>query len=347
MTASRSSHAGNGYLASFAVAMLLPLVLMVALSQHLGAVRGDLTRLGRLAERDFAPSRASAEDALQLHRADPAQARVVVLGDSFSRWNLWQSPWMDLRGQRDVISFTWDDIGGPGCLAAWAQGLRGRYPGLHHLVVQTVERSWGHRLMTLDAPCAVAPAAVAPLATADERIQNLLPVVWWPPPDPHYAVVAWQATRKRFDHRTLRQQTVVWPLARPDLFTNRRSDRLLTLVDDDQKRDWSAERLQAPLQRVRRLQDDLQAGGVTMRMVVVPDKSSIYAPYLARPAEAVPAAVDAWGAMDAAGIRHVAIQARLRAALPATRDLYLPNDTHLGAAGYRLLADAVHADVGR
>ena len=337
-----------GYLSSFFAAALLPMALLLGMSTYLGRVQGDLTRLGDLAERDFGRRAPAGAPPLPLHRADELTPQVVVLGDSFSHWNVWQSQWMSGRARHDVLTFIWDGMGGSACLIDWAASIKARYPTARYLVVQTVERSLGLRLSKVGAPCEMKAETTLPVATKDGAIPDAPDKLWWPLPDPVYVASAWAVQHRAFAQRSLHgDKVMVTPLARRDLFTHRRNDLMLSYRDDDNKRNWPVDKLNQSLARWRAMQDSLQAQGIQMVMLVVPDKSTAYAPYALRPDEVPRAAADAWELLSKAGLRQVAMKRQVQAALPATVDLYLPNDTHLGPAGYRLVAAAVRDELSR
>lgn len=329
------------YFIAFILAAAVPMAALMSLNTRVGNVWGDLTRLGRLSTHDFGRNAAADAPPLEVHHVAETAARVVVLGDSFSAWNQWQSQWMTWRGQKDVVSFHWDKIGGGACLASWTRSLRARMPDAHQLVVEVVERSFGEKLVALDQPCTVPPASTLPQQTvdavwADQRLET-----HWPPPDPHHVLRALAAHYKTFNRQSRRDEVVVTPLNRSDLFTSRRSNLLLRYAGDSGKLLWQAPPLQAGARRLKKLQDELAAEGITMTMVVVPDKSTLYAPYVLHPEDRVLAAVDPWLLLQTTGVRQVLLLDRLRQAIPSLRDIYLPDDTHFSLDGFRLMAAAI------
>lgn len=339
-----------GYLVAFVVALLLPLATLMGLNRQVGSLTefGDLARIGRLATHDFArqpPPGAPPVHTVKVETTDPA---VVVIGDSFSRWNLWQSLWMAQRGRRDVLSFRYEDIGGTACLPAWAAHLHQRYPQARQVIVQVVERSFAGLVQSLQQACGADPSRVAPVDTLDRRWPDEAPRNrLWPPPDPQHVLHAWAVQHQAFATQTQRRQVVVTPLARRDLFSSRRPDLLLTYIDDQHKRHWRAEDLAPGRDRLVALQRELAAQGLSLILVVVPDKSTVYAPYVRDPQDRALAAVDPWSWLQQAGLRQVMLRDRLQQAALVTRDLYMPDDTHLGHDGFRLLAQAIGEEAAR
>ena len=336
-----------GSLAAFIVAALLPLAVLMGVHAQVGRVQGDLTRLGQLASRDFGRNAPPEAPPLKLLRADTTLPGIIVLGDSFSRWNLWQSHWMSLRGRHDVITFDWDKIGGTACLPEWARQMRARYPSARQLIVEVIERSFATGLKSLEQHCLVRPETTRPVMTGEAILADQSVDTLWPPPDPRYALRAWAAPHKAFATQSRRDQVVVTPLSRSDLFTSRRSELLLSYIEDQDKAHWKAESMHVPIGRLKAMQDELETQGITMIIAVVPDKSTMYAPYFRLAEDRVPAPVDPWQLLQSAGIRQVPLRDRLRLALPGVRDLYLPDDTHFSYEGFRLMAAAIRDEAER
>lgn len=337
-----------GFLAPFFLAAALPLTLLYGLHLQVGTLHGDLARLARLSSHDFGRRAGPDAPPLQLRRVEADRPDVVVLGDSFSRWNLWQSHWMGLRGRNDVLSFHWDRMGGAACLEAWAHAMPARHPSARQLVVEIVERSFAGFLMDQGKPCTVPPQETRPIDTRDELVPDRRDQSFWPPPDPQHVVVARMAQLRRFETQSrLSQQVLVTPLNRGDLFTNRRSDRLLSLHDDQAKAHWRVDMVSDGLARLAALRDNLARQDISLIMAVVPDKSTAYKRFLLRPDDHARPGIDAWQLLREAGIRQVDLRRSVDAALPATRDLYLPDDTHFSWEGYRRMAIAVHEETRR
>ena len=335
------------YFIAFFLAAVLPLAALVGLNSRVGPGLGDLTRLGRLSTHDFGRNAPPGAPPMQMHRVDEQAARVIVVGDSFSASNHWQSQWMTWRGRNDVISYHWETIGGPSCLTAFIRDRRSRLPEARHVIVETVERSLEERLVALGQPCATLPTKTPSMQTADFVWLDQRAASFWTLPDPEHVLRALAAQYKSFKRQSRRNEVVVTPLNRSDLFTSRRPNLLLRYAGDSNKLLWQPSRLQAGAQRLKAFQDELAGLGITLTVVVVPDKSTIYAAYIQHPEDRVVAAVDPWAVLDANGVNQVRLLETLRNGVSAHRDLYQPDDTHLGLDGFRLMAAAIRDAVDR
>jgi lysophospholipase L1-like esterase len=130
------------------------------------------------------------------------------------------------------------------------------------------------------------------------------------------------------------------PLSTGKLFSNRKADRLLYFAEDELKTSWSEKEQAAAVGNLKRIQEDLAKKGLRLVVLVVPDKSSAYRPYLANEAGKV-GYPDVSEQLKTAGVNNVNLLSYFQHAAGATVDLYLPNDTHLSTQGYKLMASKV------
>jgi hypothetical protein len=301
-----------------------------ALSALLEPVSGDLARIGGWAERDFG-GRGPATP-MPIRANDSAAApppNTLVLGDSHSHPNVWQTALAEATGRRPLTCSYWT----AGTLARWTRWAARQPADLW--VLQVVERHVAADWHTLGA--AEGPDPV-PLPVGAGRTAGRRPRVAWNPDYAYVARAAWNHLRLSHEPGPLESgETVAAPLTRADMFSCRRADRLLYFRHDATKDAWREVDLAAATRTLAAVDAAARAAGARLLVVVVPDKSTTYAPWLARPA-ARPRYEALQRRWAAAGLTSVDVLAAFRQALPATRDLYGPDDSHLGPAGHRLLA---------
>ncbi len=131
-------------------------------------------------------------------------------------------------------------------------------------------------------------------------------------------------------------------LGRGGLFSSRRDRRLLVYRDDLLKIGMSEQRLNAQRCALTALRNAVQAAGSThMMILVVPDKLTAYYAELSDPPMDYP---DVFGVLSAGGTLELPRldHAFARAADAGGIDLFMPNDSHPGATGQMLIADAVY-----
>lgn len=324
------------YIKYFLSSALLTIFLFICLNLYIQPLSGDLTRLGNLSENDFGWN--AQQPVLVLSKQDEIHPNVIVLGDSFSLDNVWQSVVM-IKGEYHFLTFHWGDPEHPEHLESWIVSLKKDYPTIQYVIVETVERSFLHRFNTTQNS---APAEKLPLnktetnCTASKR--NI--AVSFALSDPNYLVKAIINRKKSFPITTVNGKTFISPLNRSDLFSNIRSDRLLYYAEDNIKKDWSLDEVRTAVSNIKKIQDSAKRIGIVFILAVVPDKSRMYGKFLRSP-QFDHQTPDVWEELDKQGINQVDLKNTLNSAVDQTQDLYLPNDTHLSTKGYMLMGDAV------
>lgn len=326
-----SSSNGIRFLAGFVSAAALLLLLGTGLSLYLGAPSGDLIRIGRLASIDWKPQHAQPS----LDRA--GKPDLLVLGDSFSADNLWQS---ELGRSNRLTTLTWHykDIA---CIDNWLRAaISDRSPHASPIIIiESIEREFVSRFSASQENCRThsgKPLAVkAGKVTVDENESGIFPM------DIRYVVAAainHFSTAKntgRVESRT----AVAVDLTTDRLFSNLRSKRLSYFQGDDRKwQDWTAERQQAAVNYLVQMQALAAQQHKQLYVVIIPDKSTVYEPWIKPqqlPARPQP---DLFPVLAGALGNDSNYLPALRHGADTMPDLYRPDDTHLSLDGYRLIA---------
>jgi hypothetical protein len=305
---------------------------------------GDLTRLGWYAKPLYAPARPQLEFQTVKFKVGPYEGYhdIVILGDSFSAagwpnylaaqgWSVAVVPPADtLQRKLDV----------EGLLSSAA--YRAHPPKL--FIYESAQRELSDRFAGAPGECGAAMLSRPPLALPPAAPEQLPmhPVL----PDDRVRIDARQiAFARDFVVANLkrpfrRKSPVVYlqALSVPR-FSSERPRALLSYSNDL----VTASLKPADVERIRcgllEIQRRVEASGTTRFLAAIaPDKRSIYAPDLA--AQPAPAGVIS-GLADPR-LALVRLDLALRRAVEAGElDVYLPNDTHWGAAGHRIVADAV------
>lgn len=342
----------------YALLVLIPIAavntLTIVLAAWLQPVQNDLTRLGFYPERDFgwnSPQLAFRPPLVPI--AVPSQPYdIVVIGDSFSTSQFIQpnTPrvddgfWTDVFAQRTGIitgAFHRDDVPVISYLASTL--FRATPPRL--LVYEIVERELD-KVSTAGTFC---PAEAAPKGPTFKLRPTPLDRV----PVPH-----WRDTSATFDTakidtavNVMVKQVTRWligrdwtdvlrlPLSESGLFSSRRSDWLLIYKGDLRKALIGPAHEAELACYFRDLQLQVEANGhTTFLLMIVPDKSTIYAAYA--PVPTLPNMAEHL-ARDPA-LHTIRLDIALQDAVAHGRqDVYLPSDTHWGWAGKEIAADAL------
>lgn len=322
------------FLLGFALATGLLLTLIMGLALYLGPPDGDLTRIGRMASIDLAPRQEQAP-LQRLSNPPPGRPDLLVLGDSFSAENLWQSELHRISGL-NIQSWQYLDIG---CPDEWLKAaiLDQSADSSSAILVETIERELIPRFSDPQRSCGSSvskPRAVA-AGTIGKNSSSLFPI------DLSYVL---QAAHHHFRHtddkgRKQSRMAVTVDLTTDSLFSNRLPSRLTYFSGDDEKwRDWSADQLQMTLNYLSTMRAFAAQHGKQLWFVVIPDKNTTYASWIAAgqlPDPPSPALFPALTNILGADSNYLPA---FREAAGNIVDFYRPDDSHLSLDGYRFLA---------
>jgi hypothetical protein len=312
-----------------AVTFVLIAALNIGLSLRFGPIRGDLARVGGFAERDYRPGVPQADARIAPNTVALEDADVVVLGDSFSNKLLWQGELEALTGQR-TLTFQYGQVG---CISNWLRWMHGQKlkPGAQ-VILESSERSFVARYNQMADCPTFTPVPV-------HRHLDSGPRPWI---DPDLSLDIVYQGRVLLNSLRLGKQdvyrageTVNVALKRDDRFTDRRSDRLMYHIDDEGKNDWTAPQLASAVAALKSEQAAFAASGQKLSMLVMPDKSSVYRDDIVAPRTRLSSATRD---VQAAGLLGMDTMACFRTLATAMPDFYLPDDTHVGPNGFRLVA---------
>lgn len=320
------------YVAWFSGTALMLLLAAVGLSLFFRPLSGDLTRIGKWSERDFGPTLLQASPVIRANGPLLAHQQILVLGDSFSHPNIWQSS-LSASSKLDTLSFEFKDVG---CIDNWVNWVTAQaVSDVQTVIIEVAERSFVP-VFRSDRRC-VSSIPVAS-GTADKtRSTSLmrgitLDAIYLAQTAANTLRMRWQAGRINSG------EAVNVPLSNANLFSNIRANRLLYYAEDDSKKSWTRQDIAAAVENLQKIQGRL--GKMRLIVAVVPDKSTVYRPYmLDRAAEAE--YPDIFTSIAASGADLVDLRSVFQKNAASTIDLYLPNDTHLSPSGYRMMASAI------
>ena len=325
------------YLIIFAMAAGCTLLAACGLSWWFEPIEGDLTRIGSYSERDFGWNAAQAVVAVRENGKMVVSPDVMVLGDSFSERNIWQSA-LAAQSGLTTLSFNYSQNH---CIGAWADRAA-RNPATRTVVIQTVERAFVSRFKEVSS-CSL--ASITPwegVAGNTARQRSTWPMQMHVQ---HTALVAMQSIKlHQLGVAGILQDKVVNVPIDPQCgkFSNRAQGRFLYFGEDEEKWQWTAAEVAIAVSNVARLQAIVQGHGKRFVFVVVPDKSSVYLPCLTLPSNirGIPP-VNINALLIARGIHTPDVLGQLQQMSPKVVDLYNPDNTHFGTPGYLALARLV------
>lgn len=307
------------------------------LEAYFGTLYGDLTRIGYLDEGDFGwKMQQPPVPAALLNNHSPAEADILVIGDSFSMPLIWQSRLVSAGYKSSTLNWSAFKPCGLGLNLGEVvrmAGFKGRYVvlesiehGFQDRANRTCEITGGIKGRANDA----APPPTAPPAYAQKWVgKEPLGGSW---------VINALFTKIKltylFNSATPYMEfgsTRVIPIDGCKLFSNRLCNYGLFYAHDFQKKTFGS------TDNLRAINRELRKVGITAVWLVVPDKASVYLGY---GKQNINPYVDIWNELA----QHTELVAPNlgEAFMQKSRlikDFYKPNDVHLSTNGYLYLGD--------
>ena len=346
------------YLTVLALVCGLVVAALGALSTTMQAFTGSGTRLGGFPESDYgwrAPQAAFSRPAFRrLGSLDEytAHADVIVIGDSFSedRWSGWVNHFAYAERLAAVV-FHIDRI------------------ALDDLLNHPVYRADPPRYVLVTSNEGLAFARFARLAALDfERPDDAAASTVRTPRRIAHPAAPETFRRERETAMTFRdrmaatgdyvkkalQRAVLGPSSLPVLavpldcdtcFSHARNDRVLVMRSTLRPAPYPEATIERGIHGLERVRAAVERDGrTTFRSTVFPSKLNVYRDYIA--VDAGPSLIDPRLATRDTGF--VDLMPALRAGVRAgTTDVYLPNDHHMGAAGYAIAASVLRESLTR
>lgn len=328
----------RGYLQAFAAICLVLFGPLVALVWYFEPLVGGLTRVGGWSEHDYGWNLNQPQTDVAPNEIS-ADAKILVVGDSFSRPNIWQSFFTATTGLK-TVTYDFTMV----CANRVADLILGsRRNTFTWVIFETVERYFDGRFRISCArsnTAIVEPLGAKPDANyAEFRTRSI---------SDSKADVAWLAKTSMNTIRYLlnpgedfENQVINAKLRTGAPFSNRVSDRILFYREDIEKNNLSEDDLNHAISEFSEIRDKLESMGARVLLVIIPDKSSAYQNYFDY-SKYVSHRRDIRPELMRRAIRFVDLDSTFEKRIEeGFIDLYLPNDTHLSAGGYRLMAEEI------
>jgi hypothetical protein len=327
------------FLKYFFAGVIIPFAIILGMAIYIQPLVGDLTRLGNVSERSWGWNQALPVVSIDQSATD-SDFDVLVIGDSFSEKDIWQSVMRDITGLK-FKTFRWEDFSSPACLEAGIRHLKRQFPKIRYVVIETVERSAVTRFTALNGKIDDCPVTITSsiytkasntLAIRNKSLDSI--------PDALYTIKAFLSEPKKYHQTTVSGYGYISPLKRTDLFSNQKSDALLYFAGDLEKLDWTEAQIKASLNNLEQLSQIHSQQGLKIIFAIVPDKSTAYSEYLVQsPSQGK--SIDIWQKLNATSLNVINLKTAFSETILKTQDFYLPDDTHLSTVGYQSLASEI------
>jgi hypothetical protein len=326
--------------------------------RHFEPLTGDLTRIGWFAENEFGWTLPQRRFAPPLAATASLEGRydIIAIGDSFTaeEYNPGVT-WPHFLARDTGLAVGIFDSGIDPLERVLASPAFREHPPTA-LIYEIVERSLipqhevrAHRGDEAAGCIAATPTprpglGIAPRAIAAQLVIRPTGRAWddWPA---SYAMNYLVQNALRWWRGHEATSAVRLEMSEDGLFSSRQPRGLLVYAEDFNKAGWSAADWQASICDLARLQERVEASGRTAFLaMIVPDKLTVYAPFLPERRFADLSQLDRLDAVPSVNLVRVDRALDPRAHV----DLYLPNDTHWSSATHEMAAGLVlHALIER
>lgn len=309
--------------------------LFLALALWTDPIVGDLTRIGRWTENEYGFNAPQPIIRVLPNGSTQSHPDILVLGDSFSVHNFWQSV-LAQRTETEIQSFKYNDVG---CIQNWVNWAA-EHSTADIIMIETVERAFVNRFAKLSS----CPESTPPPLELPGGETSAFRSKWPPTFDAEYLFHSVRNALRTpiASPQTIRSGDSVNAPLQPDCarFSNQRADRLLYYAEDELKQHWKPDQVRAAIGNIRLLQQSIAQAGKQLIFVIVPDKLSVYQTCLrTKPLDSpLPNIVTELTRNE---IKTPDLLPLFQSQSKQVVDLYNPDNTHWSPAGYSLLADAL------
>lgn len=335
------------FIISFLFSLTSCLIIFIGISYYLQPLSGDLTRIGKLAERDFGANQT--QQSYWVRGIDDMSAsKILVIGDSFSISNTWQSFFYDMTG----IKSTTFGFGSDDCIAPRIEKMINKIsterPNIKVIVIESVERAFVDRFngstddckISLNFPIIDDRTISSGYLSLGKRSHS----IWDINTDLVYVMTALLHHLKGESQNIWQKgSAMIAPLTSGEFFSNNASNFLLFYQGDISKSSWGEEDLKTVINKLKSINNLSNASNIKVYYLIVPDKSSIYRDGFKETPKFLKTEIDLRKIFEENYINHIDIKPRFLAESKKTKDFYLPNDTHLSLYGYKIMAEEVAA----
>jgi len=315
---------------------------------------GDLTRLGGYSEVDYAwraPQQRYQPPLYQQAASYPAGTEVLVLGDSMSLHNTGEQTDPGVYWPNHLARSSGWKISALH-RAEWLIDDLIRDPQFRAAPPNVFILEFAERAITAlgritagadTAACEAVPHRPQPLPLAPLSARAEA----WSPPSTTVVGVDFSLGANHLKRKLLNavrsgwNETLRFDLNQGGLFSSHANRSLLVYADDLRKLEATPRQIERQRCALLAIQNQMHAAGVGYFVVlVVPDKLSVYRRQVVNLPAAYPQIIADLASDPGLNLPRLDL-AFDRAVEAGTPDLFLPNDTHPGAAGHELIADSV------
>ena len=251
------------------------LIIAIAFTINYSSPVGALTRIGYWPAKLFAPK--SYQPSVDIKSNGDSNSQVIVLGDSFSNKNIWQS-YLQEKRKIDIQTYHFSKVG---CLDNWLKYIIKKNNKKNKLIIiQVVEQSFLSlfraletcKQKTIPEPLLFKQETIYP----DKLEKNKLIL------DVNYlSKTIFNLNRiDTLDKKIEFSGVTNVEINNVNLFSNIKSNRMLYLSSESEKYNWKRKDLISSLKKIKKQQILFQNISLKLVILVIPDKSTQYYKYI-------------------------------------------------------------------
>lgn len=310
------------------------LIIIFLIAFWIEPLQGDLTRIGNWTERDFGPNKEQPAVLVKMTGKSLQSADIKVLGDSFSKENLWQSTLSEKTNQ-SVKTYSYNE----NCIFDWINEVTSDLE-TKIIIIQTVERAFLDRFKKLE-NCKNNKSK--PLEKNEVLYENKRNKIQFNINLKYIILSIYNTARLNLLNENIINDLKVINIKLEKncaIFSNKRNDRLLYYNEDNLKKNWHVQELNEAISNVLYIQEKIIKSGKEFIFLVAPDKSSVYNNCIFK-SHLTPKFIQLNELLINNGIKTPDTFKLFSKQILIITDLYDPNNTHWSIAGYTLAGEII------
>ncbi|MDB2701194.1 hypothetical protein N9Z35_06640 [Alphaproteobacteria bacterium] len=298
---------------------------------------GAMTRMGSWPEVFFWGK--AEQPSVKILENGNSDSEIIVLGDSFSNRNIWQS-YLQANNTFNIQTYHLSDAG---CLDNWLRHiLKNKDKKNKYILLEVVEQSFLPLFRTLN-KCKqkIIPN---PLSFKKETLYPDRPQKGNLVLDLRYIV----NTLFNFTRINSKQKNISFgnvnnvKINNGQLFSNIKSERMLYLSSENEKIKWKKKEVISVIKRIKIIQNEFKKVGLNLILLIIPDKSTQYSKYIEKH-DYKP--INIFNMLSEERVEFIDLYKKFEIEIKNIKDFYLPNDNHLSFKGYKILADIINSSL--
>ena len=266
-------------------------------------------------------------------------SEIIVLGDSFSKRNIWQS-YLQVNNKKNIRTYHLSDVG---CLDNWLEYiLKNKNETNKYIFLQVVEQSFLSLFRTLET-CAqkIKPN---PLSFQEELLYAEKPKKGKLILDLKYII----NTTFNFTRIDSKEKNIAFSgvnnvkINNGKLFSNIKSKRMLYLSSENEKIKWKRKELISVIKKIKSKQNDFKKKNLHLILLIIPDKSTQYGKYIEKNEYK---SINIFNLLIEEKVNFINLFKKFEKKIEITKDFYLPNDNHLSFKGYMVLSEIIKSSL--